>query len=183
MLRPSIRVAPSGCAISRTCSTIPIQQCPPQFGMGYLPAAKRNRELNTLAVSYKASDVLYFEIDVMLARQRAHLDFFDRAGRALNASNRGSFFFCAYRYLSKSVIRQTGGCAVGATSTRSSPRLSATRNASANAQDADLAAIGINHADFGRANQPVDTNRRLPRRWGTKVPTDKPPPSALRPSL
>ena len=39
-----------------------------QFGMGNLPTAKRNGELNTLAVRYKASDVLNFEFDIMLFR-------------------------------------------------------------------------------------------------------------------
>src|SRR5580700_10122807 len=42
------------------------------------------------------------------------------------------FFFCAYRYLSKSVTRHTGGVAVDETSTRSRPRLSATLIASRN---------------------------------------------------
>src|SRR5580698_9577142 len=58
-----------------------VQQSPSQLGMGYLAAAKRNRELNTLTLSYKASDVRNFELNVMLARQRTHLDFFDCAGR------------------------------------------------------------------------------------------------------
>src|SRR5208283_4255910 len=40
------------------------------------------------------------------------------------------FFFCEYRYLSKSVTRHTGGVAVDETSTRSRPRLSATLIAS-----------------------------------------------------
>jgi hypothetical protein len=49
--------------------------------MGYLPSAKRNRELNTLAIGYKAPNVFYLKIDVVFARQRAHLDFLDGAGR------------------------------------------------------------------------------------------------------
>ena len=53
MLRPSIRVSPSGWAISVPIPTIP-SSIPPHFRMGYLPAAKRNGELNTLTFSYKA---------------------------------------------------------------------------------------------------------------------------------
>src|SRR5882757_6460167 len=48
--------------------------------MSYLPAAKRNRELNKLAFTNKAPDVLDFELDVVFFGPRSHLDFLDRRG-------------------------------------------------------------------------------------------------------
>src|SRR5215475_3631617 len=51
-----------------------------QLGMGYLTTAKRNRELNTLAFSNKAADVLNLEVHIVHRGPRAHLDFLDRVG-------------------------------------------------------------------------------------------------------
>src|SRR5260370_34110629 len=51
--------------------------------MSYLPSAKRNRELNTLALCNKAPYVVDLEIDVMLFGQRAHLDFLDSGRRRM----------------------------------------------------------------------------------------------------
>ena len=112
----------------------------------------------------------------MLAGPRPILTSLTSCGRA--AWNRGLFL------LRVAVFVEVGDAANGRmwrspTSTRSSPRLSATFNAS-RTQDPDLAAIGIDHAYLGRANQLVDANRRLPRRWGTKSLRITPPPSASR---
>jgi len=46
--------------------------------MGYFAAAKRDRELNTLALANKAPDVLDLEVDIVFRGERAHLYFFDR---------------------------------------------------------------------------------------------------------
>ena len=49
--RPSIRLEPSDCEMSCTSATNLRNQGPPQFGMGHLTAAERNRELNTLPLA------------------------------------------------------------------------------------------------------------------------------------
>src|SRR6516162_5405340 len=111
--------------------------------MSYLPAAKRNRELNTLALSNKAPDVLDFELDVMFFGPRAHLDLLDRRGGRMALGVMGLF-----------LLRVAG------------------------AQHANLAAVNVDYPDFRDANLVVHPYRRLARGRGTKISTNKSPPSA-----
>src|ERR1700734_985351 len=150
--------------------------------MSYLAAAKRNRELNTLAFSYKASDVGNFELYVMLAGQRSHLDFLDGAGRG------AALGIVRLLLLGVPIFIVVSDTADGRSGGRShlhqiEPAALCYTDRIANGKNADLAAIGIDHADFLSADQVVDANGRLPRRRGTKISTDIPPPSASRPSL
>jgi len=150
--------------------------------MSYLAAAKRNRELNTLALSYKASDVGNFELDVVLASQRAHLHFLDRAGRG------AALGVVRLLLLGVAILVVVSDSADGRRGGRShlhqvEPAAFCYTDRIANGKNADLTAIGIDDADFLGADQVVDANGRLPRRRGTKISTDIPPPSASRPSL
>src|SRR6185437_1986992 len=160
----------------------PVEQRPSEFRMGYLAAAKRNRELNTLAVGYKASDVGNLELDVVSAGQRAHLYFLDCAGRR-TALGIMSLFLLRVTILvvvgDAADRRRRGG--------RHFDQVEATAfrhlDCIAKGQHSHLAAICINHADLLRTDQVVDPDGRFPRWRSTKISTDKPPPSALRPRI
>jgi hypothetical protein len=52
----------------------------------------------------------------------------------------------------------------------------------AGAQDADLAAVDVDYPDFRDANLVVHPYRRLARGRGTKISTNKSPPSASQPT-
>ena len=51
--------------------------------MGYLAAAKRDGEFNTLAFLNKAPDMLHFEAHVVHGSPRAHLHFLDHVGAGM----------------------------------------------------------------------------------------------------
>ena len=117
--------------------------------MGYLPAAKRNRELNTLALANKAPDVLDFELDVVFFGPRAHLDFLDRRGRRMALGVMGLLL------LRVTVLVEVGDPAdrgLGRRRDLDQVQAAAFGHADrlAGAQDADLAAVDVDYPDFGR---------------------------------
>src|SRR5882762_10576021 len=58
-------------------------QRPSEFRMGNRTAPERNGELNTMTVADKALDMVNFEVHIMQAGRRAHLDFLDHADGVL----------------------------------------------------------------------------------------------------
>ena len=123
--------------------------------MGDLATAKRNRELNTLAICNKAPQVLYLEVDVMGRRPRSHLDFLDTAGRGMAL---GIVFLLLLRV---AVLVEIGNPA----NRRSRGRRDFDQVEAAafchleriaDRQDTDLAAVGVDNADLLRADLTVD---------------------------
>ena len=68
------------------------------------------------------------------------------------------FFFSSYLYLPKSRILQTGGSALGLTSTRSRPLLLRHAERFLRLQHAEHAAVGADDAHFGDADAVVDSD-------------------------
>src|SRR5215472_764781 len=140
--------------------------------MSNLPAAKRNREFNTLPLTDKAPDVLDLEIDVVLFRPRPHFHFLDSACRRVAFGIMGLFL------LRVTIFVEVGDAADG--------RLSGRRDFNevqaaalgyayrfAGVHDTDLPAIDVDHPDLGDPDLIIDPYRRLARGWDTKISSDK----------
>src|SRR5215469_5889600 len=135
--------------------------------MGYLPAAERNRELNTLAVGNKAANVLDFEFNVMFFRPRAHLDLLDRRGGRMALGVMGLLLLRVTVLVEIGYAadrRLGGGCdldQVQAAAFGHANRLTGTEHA-------NLATVNVDYADFWYANLIVAPYRRLARGRGAK---------------
>jgi hypothetical protein len=86
----------------------------------HFTAAEEDRRLDLVAVGQEALDVLLLEVVVVLVDLRSELDLLTSITRWCFLASRDRF--CSwYWYFPKSMMRQTGGTAVGEISTRSSP--------------------------------------------------------------
>jgi hypothetical protein len=136
-----------------------VDQRSPEFRMGNRAAPERNRELNTMTVSDKALDVIYFEVHIVDTGRGAHLDFLDHADRVLLGIVRLLLLRVAVLVeVGDSAHRRRGGRGnldqVKAAALGDFDSL-------AQRQDSDLAAVGIDNADFLSADQVVNANRGL----------------------
>lgn len=127
--------------------------------MGNRAATERNGELNTVTLSNKALYVRSFEVDVVLPGRRSHLHFLDHAD---------GVFLGVVRFLllRVAVLVEIGDAAhrrVGGGRDLDQVQAAALRDSDsfAQRQDSDLRAVGVDYADFLRANQAVDPNRGL----------------------
>ena len=81
-----------------------------EIGVRHFATAELKAELHFIAVAEEFFGVADFGEEIAVGDTRAKFDFLDLV-----------FFCSSYTYLPKSMIRQTGGVALGATSTRSRP--------------------------------------------------------------
>jgi hypothetical protein len=136
-----------------------VDQRSPEFRMGNRAAPERNRELNTMTVSDKALDVIYFEVHIVDAGRGAHLDFLDHADRVLLGIVRLLFLRVAVLVEVGDSAHRRGGGRGNLDQVKAAALCDF--DSLAQRQDSDLAAVGVDNADFLSADQVVNANRGL----------------------
>src|SRR5579862_7369880 len=126
--------------------------------MGYLPAAKRNCNLNTMTFSNKAPDMTNFEVDIVLVGKRPHLNFFDnrRGGAALGVVR---FFLLRVTVLVE--VHHAADRWMGGGRDLDQIEIAAFRqpDSVASAHDSGLSAVSVDHSHLRRADGLIHANR------------------------
>jgi hypothetical protein len=155
----------------------PLDQRAPKFRMGYLPPAKRNRELNTLAIFNKAPDMLHFEVDVVHGGARAHLHFLDSARRGMAL---GVVLLLLQRVpvLVKIGDAADGRFRRGRDFDQVEPLGLGNPECFRDGKDSDLRSVSVDDSYLGRANKTIDPNRGFSRWGNSKISANMTPPPA-----